>query len=342
MKTKYKILIHIAFWIYMFNQVLLGIAMYMTEKSYDPFSEVTIYPLTSFITFYSFYFTFGLFFNRKNKLRPVILLIAVIAILVPLRVGLEYLFWKYIGYSHIKPGDMLHVDGGWWINSIRLVIIYGIYALLIQLAIGWFDTQKLKTELMLEKQSGELALLRSQINPHFLFNTLNNIYSLVYKKSEDAPEAVMKMASIMRYMLYDATTDKVLLEKEIEYLKSFIELEKLRIIHRDFVELTISGDVEGRTMAPMLLIPFVENAFKHGSRNVSNPGIRINLSVGTNQIMFEVSNHVRKNPTIAKDQVGGIGLSNIRRRLNLLYPGKHQLEISSNEETYNVQLMLFI
>jgi hypothetical protein len=342
MKKKYKILIHVAFWIYMFNQILLGIAMLSGEKSYDPFSELTIYPFTSFITFYAFYFTYGLFFTRKNKLFPALTLIAVMIILVPFRVGVEYLFYKYIGYNHIKSTEMLVVDRGWWFNSVRLVTIYGIYALLIQLAIGWFDTQKLKTELILEKQSGELALLRSQINPHFLFNTLNNIYSLVYKKSEDAPEAVMKMSSIMRYMLYDATTDKVLLEKEIEYLKSFIELEKLRIRHKDFVELNISGNVEGRTIAPMLLIPFVENAFKHGTRTVTTPGIRINLSIGEHQIMFDVSNHVRKQGTINKDKIGGIGLTNIRRRLNLLYPGKHQLEISTTDDLYNVHLTLRI
>jgi two-component system, LytTR family, sensor kinase len=341
MKKKYKILIHFAFWIYMFNQILLTFAMW-SGKGYDPFEEITIYPLTSFVTFYSFYFTYGLFFTRKNKLYPVLLLIAVIVILIPLRIGLEYLFWKYIGYSHMKPSETLTIESSWWFNSLRLVIIYGIYALLIQLAIGWFDTQKLRTELMLEKQSGELALLRSQINPHFLFNTLNNIYSLVYKKSEDAPEAVMKMSSIMRYMLYDATTDNVLLEKEIEYLKSFIELEKLRIRHKDFVALNISGNVEGRTIAPMLLIPFVENAFKHGSRTVTNPGIRINLSVGPQQILFEVSNHLRKNIPETSDKTGGIGLNNIRRRLNLLYPGKHQLEISSDKEMYNVQLILWV
>ncbi|MCX6269059.1 MAG: histidine kinase [Bacteroidetes bacterium] len=341
MKVKYKILIHFAFWIYMFNQILLTIATW-SSSGYDPFQELTIYPVTSFITFYSFYFTYGLFFTRKSKLYPALLLIAVIAILIPLRIGIEYLFWKYIGYSHMKPTELLKIDSSWWFNSIRLVTIYGIYALLIQLAIGWFDTQKLKTELMLEKQSGELALLRSQINPHFLFNTLNNIYSLVYKKSEDAPEAVMKMSSIMRYMLYDATTDSVLLEKEIEYLKSFIELEKLRIRHKEFVELNISGNVEGRTIAPMLLIPFVENAFKHGSRSVTNPGIRINLTLEANKILFEVSNHVRKNTTITKDQVGGIGLTNIRRRLNLLYTGKHQLEISADEEMYHVKLILWI
>jgi sensor histidine kinase YesM len=325
----------------MFNQTLLMIVMW-SSKEYDPFQEITIYPVTSFITFYSFYFTYGLFFTWKKKLVPVLVLIAVIAILIPLRVGMEYLFWKYIGYSHLKSVQELSINASWWFNSLRLVTIFGIYALLIQLAIGWFDTQKLRTALMLEKQSGELALLRSQINPHFLFNTLNNIYSLVYKKSEDAPEAVMKLSSIMRYMLYDATTDLVSLDKEIEYLKSFIELEKLRIKHNDFVELEISSNVEGRTIAPMLLIPFVENAFKHGSRTAETPGIRISLLVYPQEIRFSVSNYLRKSLSATKDQTGGIGLSNIRRRLNLLYPGKHKLEIRSENNMYHVQLILSI
>jgi two-component system LytT family sensor kinase len=341
MKKKYKILIHIAFWAYMFNQILLTFAMW-SGKGYDPFQEITIYPITSFVTFYTFYFTYGLFFTRKNKFYPVLLLIAIVIILIPLRVGLEYFFWKYIGYSHMKPGEKLIIESSWWFNSLRLTIIYGIYALFMQLAIGWFETQKLKSALLVEKQSSELALLRSQINPHFLFNTLNNIYSLVYKKSDDAPEAVMKMSAIMRYMFYDATTDIVMLEKEIEYLKSFIELEKLRLRHKDFVELNISGNVEGRTIAPMLLIPFVENAFKHGSKNVTSPGIRINLSVMPQEIIFNVSNHIRKSNSAPKDLLGGIGLNNIRRRLNLLYPGKHKLEISSSEDLFNVQLILSI
>ena len=339
MKLKYKILVHFAFWVYMFNQILLTVAIW-TGKGYDIYSEVTIYPVTSFITFYSFYLTYELFFTRRKKMVPVMALILVFVALVPFRVGLEYLFWKYIGFSHLKSADMLIVDKSWWFNSLRLTIIYGIYALLIKLAIGWYETQKLKTGLMLEKQAGELALLRSQINPHFLFNTLNNIYSLVYKKSEDAPEAVMRMSAIMRYMLYDATTDHVLLEKEVEYLKSFIELEKLRIRHSEFVELTVTGNMEGRTIAPMLLIPFVENAFKHGSRSVATPGIIVNLSVTSDRISFDVTNYVRKNAMASRDQAGGIGLANIRRRLNLLYPGQHQLVTTANEETFHVQLTL--
>ena len=174
--------------------------------------------------------------------------------------------------------------------------------------------------MMNQSQASELALLRSQVNPHFLFNTLNNIYSLVCKKSPDAPEAIMKLSSIMRYMLYDANTDIVLLEKEIEYLESFIELQKLRIRHTDFVELRIEGVVGNKTIAPMLLIPFVENAFKHGSKIGPLPGIRIHLIAAPHQMIFEVTNHLKKNLLGTKDTIGGIGLQNIKRRLEILYP----------------------
>ncbi len=341
MKKKYKILIHVAFWVYMFNQTILTIFM-MSDKSYDPFQEMTIYPATSFLTFYCLYFGYSFIFRSKRKLLPVLLLIAIFLLLIPLRVGMEYVFWKYIGYSHLKEPAKLMITEHWWINSLRLTIIYGIYALFTQMAIGWFDAQKIKSELIMEKQSSELALLRTQINPHFFFNTLNNIYSLVYKKSDDAPEAVMKLSSIMRYMLYDATTDKVLLEKEVEYLKSFIELEKLRIRHPDFVDLNISGTVEDRTIAPMLLIPFVENALKHGSKSMGSPGIWITLQVEPEQIIFAVSNFKRKNNSALKDPSKGIGLINVRRRLNLLYPGKHKLEIIEEEEFYRVNLILMI
>jgi len=341
MQNKYKILIHIAFWIYIFNQILLTVLLISSNKAYDPFEEITIYPITSVITFYSVYFTYGLFFKKRNKLLPVLVLILVLAILIPFRIAIEYLFWKYIGYDHLKhPGDLL-ITRTWWFNSLRLVIIYSIYALLIKLAIGWYEAQKARSALVLERQASELAMLRYQVNPHFLFNTLNNIYSLVYKKSEDAPSAVMKMSAVMRYVLSDAKNDSILLEKELDYLKSYIELEKLRIKQQGFVEINISGTIEGKMIAPMLFIPFIENAFKHGSRNVPSPGIIINLYAGTEKITFEVTNYMRKNITGDQDKMGGIGLENIRRRLNLQYPAKHDLLIKRENEIHYIQLTIW-
>jgi LytS/YehU family sensor histidine kinase len=258
-------------------------------------------------------------------------------IIAIVRYYVEVLFWKDI--MHLPSKEMSDIQE-WFYAGLRLSIISGAYAILIKFAIDWFDTQKLKAEMVNQTQASELALLRSQVNPHFLFNTLNNIYSLVCKKSPDAPEAIMKLSSIMRYMLYDANTDFVLLEKEIEYLESFIELQKLRIRHADFVELNIEGEVGNKIIAPMLLIPFVENAFKHGSKTGPLPGIRIRLVATPNQLLFVVSNHLKKNFLGPKDSIGGIGLQNIKRRLEILYPGKYTLETTQDNDIYSIKLLI--
>jgi len=338
MKLKSKILIHVFFWFYIINQALFP--YYIDDKIANSYyyQDLIIYTLLSIFTFYTIYFSLPFLFSLKYKFFSVLLGICILTLLIPIRIGLEFSFWKYIAV--INDNKEVVITSTWWYNTLRLVIITGTYAFLIRLAISWFETQKRQSELILQTQSSELALLRSQVNPHFLFNTLNNIYSLVYKKSDDAPAAVMKMSAIMRYMLYDATTDKVLLDKEIEYLKSFIELEKLRIRHKDFVSMTITGDVEGHTIAPMILIPFVENAFKHGSRSIDQSGICINLSVDPQQILFEVTNSIRKNVTAPKDKMSGIGLQNIKRRMDLLYPGKYTLEIHQEEASFNVKLII--
>lgn len=341
MKINHRIWFHVAFWVYMFNQTLLTLILSAGKMS-NAFEFYTIYPATSFITFYSIYFALVPVFRKRKKILPLLSLLVVIAVLIPLRVLMEQLFWRHIAIAHVQDIKMLDLNSHWWFNSGRLVLIYGIYALLIRLAIDWYESQKVKSALLVEKQAGELALLRSQVNPHFLFNTLNNIYSLVYKKSDDAPQAVMKMSAIMRYMLYDATTDQVPLEKEIEYLKSFIELEKLRIRHQDFVELKTEGALESRTIAPMLLIPFVENAFKHGSKTSGIPGIWIELQALPGEIRFFVKNYLRKNTKAVQDPVSGIGLKNVLRRLNLLYPGNFTLESGHDEEFYTVILTLKI
>lgn len=335
MKLKSKILVHVCFWIYIINQALFP---YYIDNVVDGkfYFEVIIYVLVAILTFYSVYLSIPFLFSLKNKAISVLLGIALLGVLVPVRISLELIYWKYfVGLSK----EMI-ITSSWWFNSLRLVIIISTYAFLIRLAIGWFETQKLKSELLLQNQMSELALLRSQVNPHFLFNTLNNIYSLVYKKSEDAPAAIMKMSAIMRYMLYDATTDKVLLEKEIEYLKSFIELQLLRTRQKDFVTMTIQGTIESHTIIPMLLIPFVENAFKHGNKNIIPPGIIINLNIEQNRIIFQISNYLRKNSNISRDKSRGIGLNNIRRRLDLLFPGKHVLDIWEDQNMYHVKLIL--
>ena len=228
----------------------------------------------------------------------------------------------------------------WIWATLKYTVIISIYAMLIRFSIDWFDSQTLKDELIKERQASEIALLRSQVNPHFLFNTLNNIYSLVYNKSDEAPEAVMKLSSIMRYMLYDSNTDFVALHKEIEYLNSFIELQQLRIRQKGFVEINVNGSMDNRTIAPMLLIPFVENAFKHGNKN-HEPGIIIDLNLKTDRMVFLVTNFVKPNDQRSSEEAGGFGLENIKRRLGLLYPDKHDLKLNLKGDIFKVELTIY-
>jgi len=338
MKKKTIIIIHVLYWFYIINQALFPLysgqldAAYLVNNKY--LKNVLITTFLNLVTFYAIYFSFPTFLKIKSKVLAIVTGLGLIMLLTAFRVPTDYLFWKISGGLSTKE---MTFEWNWVWNDLRLVIITGIYAVLIRFMINWFESQKLKNELINQRQASELALLRSQVNPHFLFNTLNNIYALVYRKSDDAPAAVMKLSSIMRYMLYDATSDTVPLDKEIEYLKSFIELQSLRIKHTNFISLGIKGNTEGCTIAPMMLIPFVENAFKHGSKT-HQPGIWITLQAGDDSIRFEVINYLRKTADDTDNQASGIGLANIRRRLELLYPGKYRLDIGNDGDKFRVNL----
>ena len=334
MKQHHKIIIHLLFWFYMLNQLLYP--FYIGSVKDKDFWTGTLFTLAlNVINFYLVYF--ALPFLMKIRFKPIAILfgIMLVVIISPLRFFVERFFWQLV----VCDQEFLKSSSKeWFFNNLRLSFIMGIYALLIKFVIDWFDAQRMKAELQTQNKASELALLRSQVNPHFLFNTLNNIYSLVYKKSDEAPEAVMKLSSIMRYMLYDANSNQVPLEKEIEYLVSFIELQKLRTKEQDFLELFITGNPAGHTIAPMLLIPFVENAFKHGHKQGPLPWIRVRLQIDETRINFKVINNFKPSLTIQKDDVKGIGLHNIQRRLELLYPGRHSLNLTENETHFTIQL----
>ncbi|MDO9256032.1 MAG: histidine kinase [Bacteroidales bacterium] len=338
MKRRNIILIHLLFWFYIINQSLFPLYIGKLDESMMAnnkyLTDVFISNLLNLITFYPIYLLFPRLLKFKRRVAAVFTGLMVIALLTVFRSFGEFYVWKYF---IPQSGKEMTLEAVYMWNNLRMVIIIGIYAILIRFMINGFESQKLRDELINKQQASELALMRSQVNPHFLFNTLNNIYSLVYRKSDEAPEAVMKLSSIMRYMLYDSASPKVPLEKELEYLKSFIELQNLRIKHPDFVSLKIEGNTEDLTIAPMLLISFVENAFKHSSK-LHRPGIIVHLSTLSGNINFEVINHRKKEDSVNDEPSAGIGMTTIRRRLELIYPGKHKLVIKKDEETYRIHL----
>jgi two-component system LytT family sensor kinase len=208
----------------------------------------------------------------------------------------------------------------------------------VRITMEWFKNERQKKEMEAEKLSSELAFLKSQVNPHFLFNILNNICSLARKKSDETENAIIKLSQIMRYMLQDSKDEKVSLEKEVEYLQSYIELQRLRLPETVKINFSVGGRPELRSIEPLLLIPFIENAFKHGVSYQDSSEILIRLNSLEHSLSFTVENHIVKHTDETVEQGSGIGLKNVIRRLELLYPGKHKLQITDNGGQYRVEL----
>ncbi len=194
-----------------------------------------------------------------------------------------------------------------------------------------------------EKLAAELKFLKSQVNPHFLFNALNNIYSLSVVQAPQTSESVMQLSEILRYMVYDSNEEKVPLKSEIKYIENFVELHLLKDSRGMDVKLDLDKSASHVMVAPLLFIPFVENAFKHSKiENLKTGFIKIRLQTNDNQIAFHVVNSVPKN-NFTKDEVGGVGLENTQKRLDLLYPGDlHELTIHQREDQFEVYLKITV
>jgi two-component system, LytTR family, sensor kinase len=247
------------------------------------------------------------------------------------------LYVRFINYPEIQ---IKLLDNQTWIFISNFLITSG--STLFKITSDWLLHQNEKRELERRSMQSELRFLKSQINPHFLFNTLNNLYALTLKKSDQAPDIVLKLSDMMRYMLYECNEKFVLLEKEIFYLQNYIELERLRLDRSVNIVLKLEGETGKHLIAPLILIPFVENAFKHGLKSSfhENAYFYCNLSINNNQLKFVVINSKPIHHTNEKDRFGGIGLVNVQRRLNILYPNKYDLKIKNTKEEYQVYLDL--
>jgi LytS/YehU family sensor histidine kinase len=212
-------------------------------------------------------------------------------------------------------------------------ILFGFFVFLLDSQIAAQKTQAL---LLQRTKEAELQFLRSQINPHFLFNTLNNIYSLVYEQSPKAPAAVLKLAELMRYMLYEKQ-DKVVLDTEWNYVMNYIELQKLRFPYDLPLDIKLKGDVKQHQIIPHLLISFVENAFKHGDLKSPDHPLLLHLECNAKELHFRIKNKVGHQQ---KDAGGGVGLQNIRRRLDLQYPSDYTLVTDQSDGNFESVLTL--
>jgi two-component system LytT family sensor kinase len=205
----------------------------------------------------------------------------------------------------------------------------------------WYLIQQYTLNLQNEKLESELKLLKSQIHPHFLFNTLNNLYALTLKKSDKAPDMVIQLSNLLEYSLYSGKEEEVELNEELKQLNGYIDLEKLRYGKRLNIKATIPAQHDGLMIAPLMLLPFVENSFKHGASNdIVSPFIEITANITDERLYFKVRNSYQPVSGKQDNYKEGIGLSNVKRRLELLYAGKHELIINQHDNVFEVNLIL--
>lgn len=251
-------------------------------------------------------------------------------------------FISYLYKGFLIAPDPLHrnalafreyVRAGTWFLLVLLT------SLGIKLLTQWRMAEQRTREIENEQLRTELSFLHAQINPHFLFNSLNTIYSLSLKKSDAAPAAVLKLSELLRYVINESKLDKVPLDEEMNYLKNYIELQKLRSTSSLVVHYKEQGDIHSTLISPLLFLPFVENAFKYGISNNETSPIDISLLRENGSLEFAVRNKKFNGKGTLKPSTG-IGINNVRRRLKLLYPEKHELQIDDSSDHYSIKLTI--
>lgn len=344
MKNKGPLAVHLFFWLIILSIFLWdSFSGHQKPSTYETVVKLIYFSIINLSIFYINY-TLLIPILVKQKKRYGLYMVSIfllIAIMVVIKTIVAMLNRDlFLSYFSESSGKTMYLETTEYI--IFAVFISGFFIVvssLLKFAIDWSGSERVQRDLLSEKRDMELQFLKSQLNPHFLFNSLNNIYSLAYQKSDKTADAILKLSEIMRYMIYESNDSWVSLSKEITYVQSYIELQKLRFKDGAAVELTLNGEIDDQRVVPLILISFVENAFKHGVANDPEDPIRINIIANQKILHFSVSNKKNK---FNKDIMGGVGLNNVERRLQLLYPERYKLNIVNSATHYTTELMLDI
>jgi two-component system, LytTR family, sensor histidine kinase AlgZ len=334
---KRELLLHTAFWAVYASFIVNHITTYQTgpQIHWDHVILASLISLSYLVvlSYFNYFYLIPGFLLQKKIGTYILLFLTSFAVLAALRVGAETLAFGQSWEVQNLARTQLIIQTT--ISDLFIVL----FIALLRFAADWPALDSRRRQLETEKLNAELKFLKAQVNPHFLFNTLNNLYYLSTIKSDTAPLVIAKLSEVMRYMIYDSNHEQIALDKEIEYMQHYIGLERLRL--KDDVPLEF--EVAGRTdmlISPLILITFLENAFKHG---VSNGGdhcwIKARIRVDDNHLLYTIANSKIKSLSYPADGEG-IGLANVKRRLDLSYPGKHQLNIDNREDSYSVALTI--
>ncbi len=325
------------FWLgyFIFNFVRWG--SYFDDYWYSLKSNLVEFPIHIIIVYINIYYLIPKFILRKKYWTYIFSLAFMLAMVYLVRTGLNYLLvTKDIWPEAEDPAKFMEL------NHIIAVILGELYVIgfvtAIKLVIDWSIEKKRNEDLAKLQMSTELKFLRTQIQPHFFFNTLNNLYALTLKKSDNAPRLVIKLSDMMQYILYEVKSSKASLLEEINHINNFIDIERLRFKDRIESEMDITGDIEDVYVPPLLLLSFIENCFKHGLKENDKLNIKMSFNVLNGYLEFNLSNNF--NPNTIKDVNRGIGNENAKRRLNLLFSSNYVLESKEEGDIYNLFLKI--
>ncbi len=333
------VLLHISFWCVYLSFNLYQISQFQRGRGYDwerMISSASVQLVfTMLIAYLNYFYTWPRFIKNKNVWRYLLEFSVPFAALLTLRVHLQ----RYLmdGYTHKAE---YFYSSFFIVQIVAVTLFIVIFVGMLRFAVDWFELEAKRKEVENEKLTAELNFLKAQINPHFLFNTLNNLYYLAYTKSDNTTEVIAKLSQMMRYMIYDSNHPKVPLSKEIEYMENYISLERLRLNNQIPIKFTVKGNVENAWIAPLIFITFLENAFKHGvSNNNPNAWVNISIELADYQCIYQVENSKPDEKSDVHEK-SGIGLQNVQRRLELSYPDKFQLIMEDKPDKYIVNLNL--
>jgi two-component system, LytTR family, sensor histidine kinase AlgZ len=332
------ILVHISFWCVYLSFFFYTISNFRQGRDIDwgkatanGFIQLTV---TMIIAYLNYFIFLPRFLTHKKVWKYLIEFFLPFAILVTSRIHLQRFLID--GYTYQR----MHFYSTFYIVEVIVITLFiTIFVSMLRFAADWFELAAKQKEIENERLLAELNFLKAQINPHFLFNTLNNLYYLAYTQSPNTTEVIAKLSQMMRYMIYDSNYLQVPLTKEIEYMRNYISLERLRLNDQIPITFSTQGNVEGVLIAPLIFITFLENAFKHGvSNNDKNAFVKIDMQLEGKQCIYTVENSKLASTKPESEEKSGIGLQNLKRRLDLSYPDRYILKTEDKPDRYFVQL----
>jgi sensor histidine kinase YesM len=335
----YKIPIryHFIFWISYFSLNIIRWGSYFNDYWYSLKSNLVEFPLHILIVYFNIYYLFPNFILKKKYFNFFVYFILSLTFIYVFRTGLNYLLVT----ENIWP-EAEGIQNSYTFNHIVAVILGEIYVIAfastIKLIFDWIYENNRVESLQATQLKTELQFLKAQIQPHFFFNTLNNLYALTLEQSKQAPDVVLKLSKIMEYVLYDAKEPKTQLISEIKYIQNYIDLEKLRFQDNVNIQMDLKGDLDDCEIPPLLFLPFIENCFKHGPKGEDNSNVIISFELEGNVLKFFTKNNISASATDEKNH--GIGNKNVLRRLELLFDDKFTYLSKIENKSYIIELTI--